>query len=474
MSAWLWQGWRRLGRSEVLRSSAVAALIRAVGLTVVFLLQILLARLATDATTYGVYAWGQNLLFLLGSLFAVGIPVMASRLAAVHVYRGDRAALCQVSRTAHVCVLTVSLGCAAAGILLVWSLPAALFGDLSRTVVMLAVLAAPLVSLTMLRKALARAASRLFAAFVPLQVLRPLLTGLLALGAFLLAREPLAAVDILAALALSLLLVFMLQLFWGAARLPVLRSAASDRTAGVIDGDPSGSLKRGLQSSRDATPGSLGLLRQSMPVFVTGLADLVLTYGNTLLLGLLGGPLAAASFFVADRLAQLAGMPASVTAAAIQPWLASAHAERERGRLQRVVAQAAHVALWPSLIAALLLFWAGPWLLGLFGGEFPAALPVLAALLLANLSGALFGPCQQVLVMSGHQHQVMRLTLLAAALHLLALAFLIPALGALGAGLASVGSSLLLAGGCWWLVQRHLGLHTTVLALAWSPSDNRE
>ena len=458
---------RRVWRSEVLRSSTVAALIRVAGLAIVFLVQILLARLATDGTTYGIYAWGQNLLFLLGSVFALGIPVMASRLAAVHVYRGNGDALRQVVRTAHICVLLVSLSGAAAGLLIVWWLPATLLGELPWTVVAVAVLAAPLVSLTTLRKALARAGSRLFAAFVPLQVFRPLLTGALALATFLWLGEPLRALDMLAALALSLLLVLLVQLVWGTAGPRVVDNEAPPDAAGSLDDDFPGSVERYPQ-------GSGGLLRQSMPVFATGLADLVVTYGNTLLLGLIGGPLAAASFFVADRLAQLAGMPGSVTGAVIQPWLASAHAERERSHLQRVVAHAAHVALWPSLLGSLLLLWAGPWLLGLFGSEFPAAFSVLAALLLAQLCSVMFGPCRQVLVMSGRQHQVMRVTLLAAVLHLLSLALLIPPLGALGAGLASAGSSLMLASGCWWLVQRQFGLRTTVLALALRSPDKRK
>ncbi|MDO8862441.1 polysaccharide biosynthesis C-terminal domain-containing protein [Haliea sp. E1-2-M8] len=458
MKARLLRGGRLLGRSEVLRSSAVAAVIRAVGLAVVFLLQILLARLAADATTYGVYAWGQNLLFLLGTLFALGIPMMASRLAAVHVHRGDYTALRQLSRNAHGCVIVISCAGAGAGLLIVWSLPAALFTELPRAVVSLALLASPLLALILLRQALARAASRLFSAFVPIQVLRPLLTGLLALGAFLLVQRPLTALDILTALALSLLLVLLAQLLWEGARPPLVSAAAGSTEPAVdpaITADTTG-------DNRDTTPGAADLLRQSMPVFATRVADIVMTYGNTLLLGLIGGPLAAASFFVADRLAQLAGMPGAVTSAVIQPWLASAHAEGDRARLQRVVTQAAHVSLWPSVVAAALLFTAGPWLLALFGGEFAAALPVLVALLLAQLCAVLFGHCQQVLVMSGHQQQVMRLTVLAAALHLLVLAVLIPVLGALGAALASIASSLLLATGCWWLVRRQYHLRTTV------------
>lgn len=460
---------RRLLHSEVLQSSVVAGLIRVVGLAVVFLLQILLARLVADATAYGVYAWGQNLMFLLGNLFALGIPVLASRLAAVHVYRGDGKGLRQVSRTAHACVIAVSVGGAAAGLLIVWSLPDAMFTELPRAVVCLAVLASPIVSLGILRKTLARAGSRLFAAFVPLQVLRPLLTGLLALGASTVFGTPLVAMDVLVALALSLLLVLLLQLFWGTARPRSISEGAPVKTTFTGDDDSTSIPQRDAAAGRDPMPDSLGMLRQSMPLFAKNIADISMTYGNTLLLGLIGGPLAAASFFVADRLAQLAGMPGTVTAAVIQPWLASAHAEGDAQGLQRVVMQAAHVALWPSLVGALLLFSAGPWLLGLFGSEFPAALSVLAALLLAKLAGVLFGPCQQVLVMSGRQHQVMRLALLAAALHLLALVLLIPTQGPLGAGLASIGSSLLLAIGCWWLVRRQYGLSTTVLASVWRP-----
>lgn len=431
----------RLGRSEVLRSSALAALVRAVGMGLVFVLQILLARLAADTASYGTYVWGQNLLFLLGTLFALGVPVIASRQAAVYHFHGDRQSMRRVTRVAHSWVTATSLSLSTLGLLLVWQLPDSLFSDWSREVVSLALLIAPLVSLTMLQQALARANSRLVSAFLPIQVLRPLFTGLFALVAFAVLQRPLQALDILLALGLSLLLVLLLQLAMPA-----------------------------IKPSLDALPAvseveSPGLFKRSLPVFATRLADLTMQYGNTLVLGILGGPLAAASFFVAERLAQISSVPGAVTSAVIQPWLASGYAKNEHGRLQQVVTQATHVGVWPSVLLALLLVWAGPRLLGLFGADFPQAYPVLLVLVAAHIMGAILGPCQQLLVMSGRQQLILRVVTTGALVHLLALLLLIPLLGALGAALASLLSSTLISVGCWLLVRSRLKLHSGLLSV---------
>jgi len=433
----------RLRRSEVLRSSAVAAVIRVLGMGVVFLLQILLARLAVDATTYGAYAWGQNLLFLLGNLFALGVPVIASRQVSVFLARGERERQREVSREAHRWVGGTSLLLSALGLLLVWQLPERLFHSLSREVVCLALLTAPLVSLTMLRQALARAGSRLLSAFLPTQVLRPLLTGLLALAAFLWLQRSLEAVDILVALWLSLAVVLLVQLL-------------------TPPGHPQAPIEGAATAERRELP--RGLLRQSLPVFATRLADLAMTYGNTLILGVLGGPLAAGSFFVAERLAQISSVPGSVTSAVIQPWLASAYADDQRDRLQQVITQATHVGIWPGIAVGLLLIWAGHFLLGLFGADFGQAYPVLVMLVVAHVSGSVLGPCQQLLSMSGRQQLVMRVVMGGAVVHLLALLLLIPTLGALGAAVASWCSTTLIAVACWVLVRRRLQLHSGLLS----------
>lgn len=437
-----------IGGNRVVRAGTAAGTIKGAGLITAFFLQMLLARIVANPAEYGIYAWGQSLLFLLGSLFALGIPMATSRLVAVHAGRGDRESLDTVGTSGARWLALTALAGAAVSTIIILLLPAASFGELPRHVALLSVAASPLVAFTLFNQAVARAQSRLVSAFLPTQVLRPLMAGLLALAWFLwIGRSP-VGIEILAAVATSLVLVLGIQLM--AVRL--FRAVARNQEA---------------ENAPPASPadayGSHRIIPNALPIFATRLSDMFMQYGNVLVLGMLGGPLAAAGFFVAERLSQLASVPRSVVSSVVQPWLASAHADGERTRLQRVLTHAVHTSLWPTLVTVGAVMALGHFLLGLFGTEYRQAFPVLAILLASHALGAALGPAQQVLIMSGEQKSVMRVMALAAIGHLIVLFSLISWLGALGAAVATLVSTTIARIGCLRLVRSRLQLEPSIL-----------
>lgn len=438
---------RRIRVNRVFRAGAAAGLIKAFGLVATFLLQIVVARLIADPVQYGAYAWGQNLLFLLGGLFALGIPIASSRLTAVHHRRGDARTAAAVRDAGAKWLALTSAGGAAISAALVLSLPESAFAELSRSVALIAVLATPLVSFMLFGQALARAHSRLVAAFVPTQFLRPVFSaGLVAVWVFAV-KGPASAESVLLIVCASLLLVLSCQALLAAIGRPA-RQAPDDDSSGRPAGDDYGPER---------------LMSIALPMFGTRVSDLVIRYGSVVLLGVLAGPAVAAGFFVADRLAQLGTVPRSVIAAVVQPWLAQAHADDDRKRLQQVVNHAGHAALWPTLAAVIGLLLLGPVLLGLFGAEYRGSFGILAVLLGAHLLGAALGPAQQVLMMSGQQKGVMRVMALSAICHIAGLFVLIPWLGALGAAVATLLSTIAARLGCLRMVRRRLGIEPSVL-----------
>ncbi|MFN2328345.1 MAG: lipopolysaccharide biosynthesis protein [Chromatocurvus sp.] len=437
---------RQILENRLLRASGLAAAIRVTGLLVVFLLQILLARLVADQAQYGLYVWGQNLLFLLGGLFALGIPVASGRLVAVHVHRGDKAGAMAVRRAGEAyLLLTCALG-AGLGMLLLNQLPASLFNKLPSDVAALAVLGAPLVAFMIMQQWQSQACSRLVAAFLPTQVVRPLIVGLLAVMWVLGLGHNLTPLALMCMLCASLVVVLGVQ------RLSLWRH---DRRVWPVLSRANATRLKGYDAPQ--------IMRTALPIYIARLADLMMEYGSVLLLGVLAGAEMAASFFVADRLAQLAIMPRSVVSAVAQPRFAAAHAEGERGTLQRVLTQASHLALWPTLVIVGALWVFGRDLLTLFGAEYRDAGYVLAVLLLAYLAGVAIGPCQQVLVMAGRHKSVMWLMAVAAIIHLLALVVLLPPLGALGAAGATLLSSLVVHIGLLCLVRGQLQLQPSIM-----------
>lgn len=427
---------------DVARAGVLAGAVQGVGLLLVFLLQILLARVVADPTAYGLYVWGQNLLYLIGGILALGLPIIAGRHMAVQVQRGDRCAQRAIVQRSLGLIACASALVLATGTVLLWWIPLPL--SLDTNITLLALLGTPLVATTLLYQGLSRAQGYTVSAFLPYQVLRPLFTAVLALAALVVARRHLGGFEVLLAVVAGLALVQGVQ--WWLGRRPP-RAPDAPFTGSAVP-----------------VPRAGRLLREALPVFGGGVCWLVMTYANTLAVGLLAGPAAAGAFFIAERLAQLASTPAVVTGAVIQPWVATAHASHNRDRLQEVATQAAHIGLWPTLVLSAGLWLGAEFLLQLFGAEFLHALPILGALLVGRLIGVALGPAQTLLLMTGHQGPVLRVGFLAALSHVLLLVLLVPVWGALGAALTSIASSLLSNAGCLLLVWRRLGLQGTVLA----------
>jgi len=447
---------RRVLSAQVPRAGALAGAIRVGGRLVAFGLQILLARVIVDQAEFGIYAWGQSLLFLLGALFALGIPMAASRLVAVHADRRDRQTEQAVVGRARLLLAASSTGLAIMGLAVLWLLPADQLSGIPRAIAYTAVAAAPLVSFTMLYQAIARARMRLVAAFGPTQILRPAFTGLLAVMLVLATNDQLTGQQALAAVVGSLVVVLVIQLFVSGARALTGASSAS------ADADLAADVGEERETEPDEyAPGKL--MANAMPIFATRVSDLVIKHSGVLVLGLAAGPALVGEFFVAERLAQLAALPALVVGAVIQPWLASAHAAGDHAQLQRVVTQAVHTTLWPSLTAAVVIQAAAGMLLGLFGSGFVEAAPVLSVLMLAHVAAALLGPNSQILMMSGYAALAMRIWATAALLHVLLLAVLVPQFAAMGAAGALLATTVIANAASLWAVRTRLGLRSSLL-----------
>tara|TARA_R110000823_G_scaffold27609_18_gene80520 strand:- start:7217 stop:8575 length:1359 start_codon:yes stop_codon:yes gene_type:complete len=433
------QSWRRF-----LRRGSFAAAIRLAGLVCVFALQILLARLIGDTAEYGKYAWGQSLLFLLGAIAAIGLPLVTARFVASLDARQNVAAARRVIAHARQLLLrSTALGPLAA--LLLWLAWRDDMGEgIYRSVSIVALLFTPAVTFTLFYRDIARARQWLGLALLPLQVARPLLTAALA-GLFwwFFGSAPGGTQTLLLA-ALSVLLVLLAQALvyqWRQRRLPQTHAA-----------DP----------SEEYLPSRL--LRTAVPVFITRCAALVINYSNVLLVGMLAGPAAAGAYFAAERLAQLAGMPKTVVSSVNQQSMAAAHATGNTRDLQLLATQSAHGSFWPTLlISGFLMLFAAP-LLQLFGREFAAASPVLVILVASSIVSVFAGPAHDLLVMTGRQKYIPRVMIFTAIGHVAALLLLLPFWGATGAACASLFSSVLGQGWLMLLARRETGVGTTVLS----------
>lgn len=435
----------RFSHKAFLRRGAYAASMRMGGLVSVFALQILLARLVADPAEYGKYAWGQSLLFMVGTIACLGLPAIAARfvasLDAQHNTRGSQT----IIRAAARLLLRPSavLSASAIALWLVWR-PAP--GEsLYRDVAILALLFAPVLTYAMFLRDIARARQWLGLSMLPLQLIRPLTTGALVFLFWWMAAAPLRGETVLLMVGLSVVTIVVVQAALYRRR---QRKLESSGTPGDIPAE--------YQPSR--------LLPTARPIFIVRCASMIITYANVIGVGFLAGPAAAGAYFAAERLAQLAGLPKTVTSIVNQQSMAAAHATGNTRDLQKLATQSAHGSLWPTLLAsAALALFAGP-LLHLFGREFTAASTVLLILVASGIITVFTGPAQDILMMTGRQDSIPKIMITSAIAHVTALALLVPSHGAVGAAVASILSGLCSQFWLLHLARRETGISCTVLA----------
>jgi len=444
-------GWHKLagrldGRVQVLlRRSASVAAIRAAGLFCVFLLQILLARLIGNSGEYGLYAWGQSLLFMAGTIAGMGIPVATSRfVASLSAQHKERAVAAVISR-AWVLVARSAMVLFLAGIALFSLQRNVAPGNVYLGMAGLALGFAPAFTFSILYQQLCWGRQWFNLAYLPLQVARPVLTGVLAGTLWYLGGHRLEGMQTLLLVGLSLWLVSLPQAF-----------IYQRRQGGLaLTGDED-------RDSGDYHPGRL--FRTARPLLVTRVAELSVKYSNVLLVGILAGPALAGAYFAAERLAELASTPASIVKSVSQAEIAAAHARGDRAELAAIATRAARVMLWPTVaITAVLCVFAGPFV-SLFGEEFYAAAPVLVILSLGYLVQAGVGPVQNLLIMTGYQRFLPRVMIGTAAVHIVLLLLLVPSMGAIGAALSIAFNGIFTNFWLLWLVRRELGINPTIFA----------
>jgi len=380
-----------------------------------------------------------------GTLAAMGVPIATSRfIASLNTSENEHAVAAVVYRARRLlswsfCILLLlSLGILIASKSIT---NYSLYLNLSAV----ALVFAPGVSLLLLYQHMSRARQWLFLAFLPMQVLRPAATAMLAVTAWWLLEDNLSGAQTLALVGLSVFAVSIIQASIFHSRQRKLLAGAQESTS----------------HSQEYHPAELS--RTAFPIFVTRIASVVIDYSSVLLVGFLAGPAQAGAYFAAERLAQLALIPPSIVSSVCQPDMAAASATNNRDKLKDITRLAVHGGLWPTVaIGSIATLFAGP-LLSLFGDNFTSAIPVLVILILGVIVKAALGPVEDLLLMTGNQQLLPRVMLVTAIFHLLSLSVLVPLQGAAGAALTCALSGVLSSFWLMRMVKKKIALNPTIL-----------
>lgn len=191
-------------------------------------------------------------------------------------------------------------------------------------------------------------------------------------------------------------------------------------------------------------------LMASLPLLLlSGLEDLS-GYADILVLSLLAEPEQVGIYFAAARSLALAGFVAYAMTLVSGRRFALDLAGKSRELLQASVLQSTRMTFWATLASVIVALIAGPFLLGAFGAEFLDGYGVMAVLGAGMMVRALSGQAGEALIVLGRQREGVMIGL-GVLLVTAAIAFaLVPVMGIYGAAIASAAAmacrSLALAG----------------------------
>ncbi|MBY0259534.1 MAG: lipopolysaccharide biosynthesis protein [Methylobacterium sp.] len=429
--------WGGLGR---LRGGAAGAAIDVFAIRIAaagfaYVAQVLMARLM-GGTEYGIFAAIWVWIAILGHSATLGLSQGACRFLPADQARGDLASV----RAYLVGGLAVTLACAVAvaagGLALVWVEGSLLAGPYAAPL-LVAALVLPLFALQDYCEGIARSQNWAVLAIAPPYLLRQ---GLI-MAAMLLAVGLGAPAE---------------------ARIAVLCTLVA---TGIAVGVQVGSLMLRLRRSLPAGPRRYAWrrwFRACLPIAAGDLASAGFNVVDVVVLSLLAPPATVGLYFAATRIQQFVVFVHFAATAATAQRFTAAHAAGDRAGLATLVRMQARLALAATILVGAAVLAAAPLLLGLFGPEFRASLPILAVLVAGSVAAGLFGPGEDLLNMLGGERLAALVTV-----GMLALAgglclVLVPILGVSGAALAMALATTLRAGAMALAARAVHGLSTPV------------
>lgn len=208
-------------------------------------------------------------------------------------------------------------------------------------------------------------------------------------------------------------------------------------------------------------PGNSALLALAIPLLMTQVLGVGIAQTDIWLAGALVAPGALAVYAVAQRMLAFLTVPLQITNTAIIADVPQLFKQRKMLQLQKLVSLAANVSALPAMIVgAILLAFPETILSFAFGQYYGSGALFLMILVIGQLICVATGPCQVVLVMTGHEKTAMLVNFFTAIFAIMS--------GLVGvcyfsmAGLAAaVSLTIVLQNVCnWWIVKKRVGIDT--------------
>lgn len=428
---------RRDAGAAASRATAVAFAIRVANAVLVYVSQVVLARLMGQFE-YGVFAYGWVWFLVIGTAATLGFAESPVRYLPGMRARGEADHVRGFLRFGPLVV--AAAGTAAAALTAAALLAGRTFLDGAYIAPMLLMAASlPFACLQGFLEGVARAYGWTAAALVPVYIMRHGLLLALLLAAVGLG---LAATAVNAFALVTATVVLSLAYQW---------HAVARRLRDVVR--PGGRAYR----RREWVGGSLPF------AVMYGTAQLF-AFADVLVLSFFVGPAEIAVYFAATRVIQVIGLIPFAATVGTARLFSAHHAAGDMAAMQRITQG---VAFWTTVTAialAALVALSGRWLLGLFGAGYDAGFAALLILSVGLVARVAAGPAEDLLNMTGHGRLSAWTYVVTIAVNIVLNVALIVPFGIAGAAIGTATTLLLRAVWLAAAARRRLGIRTSILA----------
>jgi len=217
---------------------------------------------------------------------------------------------------------------------------------------------------------------------------------------------------------------------------------------------------KGIESAVLEVKSYSNLLKISIPLMFAQSVQFIMAWTDKLMLGSMSTPEEVGIYHTAFKLSMFAAVALMSINSIASPKFAEMYAKNDMIRLKKVVRQSTKMIFWTSVPLVIIFFMFPEFLLGLFGEEFKIGKTAFIFLSCGRLISSFSGSVGNILQMTGNQNIFSKILFLGAILNVVLNLILIPRYGINGAAVASMSSLILWNLSMVLVVKKRFGFYT--------------
>lgn len=182
------------------------------------------------------------------------------------------------------------------------------------------------------------------------------------------------------------------------------------------------------------------MLKVGLPLLIVSSTSMIAANADTIMLGWLSNTQEIGFYSVASRLGMLTNFLLLIAISTLSPKIASLFAEKKIKELERMVQQVTKGLFFLGLFSLIAFIFAGEYILSLWGNGFIGSYWILIIITVGQFFNISTGSTGIILMMTGNERTIGKITFLSAVINLALNYFLIPKFGAMGAAVSTAST----------------------------------